>query len=230
VSKYGRLIKSGDGKKEPNVEGQIEFQKKVEDYVLMLQEKVSEGRIKPTTCVSMLPPVKLFCEMNDILLNWKIISRILPRYDTNAIDEAYTREQIKKMLEYCDLRTRVIVLFLASGGFRLGGLITLTDGAINPIYDEQTGKLLAAHVEMYKDTDDSYDTFVSPEAYFAYSEYKNVRIKYGEKITKDSPVLFRRFNVKKSLIVDSSSEKWYVIIAVIVANQFQIQLFQWFLE
>jgi hypothetical protein len=106
VSKYGRLTKSRDGKREPNVEGQIEFQKKVEDYVLMLQEKVSEGRIKPTTCVSMLPPVKLFCEMNDILLNWKIINRMLPRYDTNATDEAYTREQIKKMLEYCDLRTK----------------------------------------------------------------------------------------------------------------------------
>jgi hypothetical protein len=71
-------------------------------------------------------------------------------------------------------------LFLASGGFRLGGLITLTDGAINPIYDKQTGKLLAAHIEVYKDTDDSYDTFISPEAYLAYSEYKNVRIKYGE--------------------------------------------------
>jgi hypothetical protein len=61
VSKYGRLIKSRDGKREPNIEGQIEFQKKVEDY------EVSEGRIKPTTCVSMLPPIKLFCEMNDIL-------------------------------------------------------------------------------------------------------------------------------------------------------------------
>jgi hypothetical protein len=62
---------------------------------------------------------------------------------------------------------------------------------------KKTGKLLAAHVVVYKDSDESYDGFISPEAYHAYSEYRNVRMKYGEKITKDSPVLLRRFNVKR---------------------------------
>jgi hypothetical protein len=35
----------------------MEFQKKVEDSVLMFQQKVEEGRIKATTCASMLPPI-----------------------------------------------------------------------------------------------------------------------------------------------------------------------------
>ena len=56
-------------------------------------------------------------------------------------------------------------------------------------------KLLAAHVVVYKGTDDEYDTFISPEAFHAYEEYRNLRIKFGEKITKNSPILLRRFDI-----------------------------------
>jgi hypothetical protein len=72
----------------------------------------------------------LFSEMNDIILNWKKINRLLPRHDKNAADEAYTREQIKKMLEHSDLRTKIPILFMASSGMRLGGFCGLTDGCI----------------------------------------------------------------------------------------------------
>lgn len=78
---------------------------------------------------------------------------------------------------------------------RLGGFIGLTNGAINPIYDESSNKLIAAHVTVYKDTEGEYDTFISPEAFRAYEEYRNLRIEFGEQITKNSPVLLRRFNL-----------------------------------
>ena len=78
---------------------------------------------------------------------------------------------------------------------RLGGFQGLTDGCIKPIYDEKTDKLLAAHVIVYKGTEDEYDTFISPEAFHAYEEYRNLRIKFGEKITKNSPILLRRFDI-----------------------------------
>jgi len=78
---------------------------------------------------------------------------------------------------------------------RLGGFVGLTDGTINPIYEEKSNKLIAAHVTVYKDTDEEYDTFISPEAFHAYEEYRNLRIKFGEQITKISPVLLRRFNL-----------------------------------
>ena len=44
VSKYGQFIKV-KGKNKPNLEGQIELQKIVEDYVLILQNKVNKGLI-----------------------------------------------------------------------------------------------------------------------------------------------------------------------------------------
>jgi len=90
------------------------------------------------------------------------------------------------MLEHSDLRAKIPILFMASSGMRLGGFAGLTDGDIRPIYDETTSKkLIAAHVIVYKGTSDEYDTFISPEAFSAYQEYRNLRIKFGEIITKE---------------------------------------------
>jgi integrase len=202
VEKYGPYIKV-KGKNQANIEGQMELQKRLEDYVLSLQEKVEAGEIEATTCVSHMPPLRLFFEMNDVLLNFKKINRLLPSSDLSAADEAYTREQIKKMLEHCDLRTKIIVLFLASSGMRLGGLTGLKDGDLRPMYDkDDPSKVVAAHVIVYAGTDDAYDTFVSVEAWQAYVEYRSVRTKYGEVITKDSPVITARFNYRKTIVCD----------------------------
>ena len=198
VSKYGQFIKV-KGKNKPNLEGQIDLQKLVEDYVLTLQNKVNTGLIKPSTCAAFLPPVKHFCEMNGIILNWKLIDRLLPRGNDNALDEAYDRQKIQKMLEHCDLRARIPILFMASSGMRLGAFAQLKDGDIKAIYDDklEPKKLLAAHVVVYRGTTDEYDTLTTPEAWKAYEEYRNTRIKFGEKITNDSAIMVRRFNVNE---------------------------------
>jgi integrase len=179
-----------------NIKEVTSLQRIVEDYVLFIQAKISKGDVTAGTAHSMIPPVKLFCEMNDIILNWRKINKFLPYANGNAADEAYTREQIRKMLEHSDLRARIPILFMASSGMRLGGFVGLRDGDIQPIYDEVTGKkLVAAHVVVYKGTDDEYDTFISPEAFSIYQEYRNLRIKFGEVITKKSPILLRRFDI-----------------------------------
>jgi hypothetical protein len=198
VSKYG-----GE-----NVKDFIKLQHMIEDYALLLQTKITSGEITAGSAHVSIPPIKLFCEMNDIILNWRKISKLLPHGNNSAADEAYTREQIKKMLEYSDLRAKIPILFMSSSGMRLGGFVGLTDGCIKPIYDDKTGKkLLAAHVVVYKGTDDMYDTFISPEAFHAYEEYRNLRIKFGEKITKNSPILLRRFDISpdgKSATIDNT--------------------------
>ena len=137
--------------------------------------------------------------MNGIILNWKLIDRLLPRGNDNALDEAYDRQKIQKMLEHCDLRARIPILFMASSGMRLGAFAQLKDGDIEAIYDDKLDpkKILAAHVVVYRGTTDEYDTFITPEAWKAYEEYRNTRIKFGEKITKDSAIMVRRFNVNE---------------------------------
>ena len=195
VSKYGNVKKS------------IKLQQLTEDYVLLLQTKVRNGEITAGTCDVSLPPVKLFCEMNDIILNWRKINKLLPHGNENAADEAYAREQIKKMIDYSDLRAKIPILFMASSGMRLGGFQGLTDGCVKPFYNERNDKLLAAHVIVYKGTDDEYDTFISPEAYHAFEEYRNLRIKFGENISKNSPILLRRFDINpdgKTATIDNT--------------------------
>ena len=190
-----------------NIKESIKLQRMIEDYVLLLQTKVRNGELSAMTCGVMIPPIKLLCEMNDIILNWRKINKLMPHRDDNASDEAYTREQIKKMLDYSDLRTKIPILFMASSGMRLGGFQGLTDGCITSLYDEITGKLRAAQVVVYKGSDDAYDTFISPEAWSVYEQYRNLRIKFGEKITKNSPILLRRFNIspdEKSATIDNT--------------------------
>lgn len=75
------------------------------------------------TCIVMISPIKLLCEMNDIIVNWRKISKLLPHSSKNAADEAYSREQIKKMLDFADIRTKIPILFMASSGMCLGGFV-----------------------------------------------------------------------------------------------------------
>lgn len=200
VEKHGPFIKI-DGESRPNVEGLMEFQRHFENYVMVLQERVDSGEIKPSTCLTLVAPVKMFADMNDIVVGWKKISRLLPHSDLVASDEMYSHAQIKKMLTYCDLRARIIILFFASSGIRLGAFAgdwgVLTDGDITPIRSkDDPDRVIAAHLVVYRGTEDEYDTFISGEAWDTYAEYRSIREKYGETITKNSPVLIGRFNPK----------------------------------
>src|SRR5919109_4569586 len=108
---------------------------------------------------------------------------------------------------------------MASSGMRLGCFVELTDGCIKPIHDEKTGKLLAAHVIVYKGTEDEYDTFVSPEAFHAYEEYRSLRTKFGEKINKNSPILLRRFDISpdgKTATIDNTKPIALSTVAAII--------------
>ena len=59
--------------------------------------------------------------MNDVSsLNWKKISRGLPRTKKSSNDRAPTIEELRKLVEYPDRRIKAIVYSMTSGGFRLG--------------------------------------------------------------------------------------------------------------
>jgi integrase len=112
-----------------------------------------------------------------------------------ADDEAYSREDIQKMLAYSDLRGRLIILLLVSSGMRLGGLSNLKMGDIDPIYDpEAPSRVIAAHLRVYAHTESEYSTFITPEAWDCLATYRTLRESWGEPITKDSPVLLKRFD------------------------------------
>jgi hypothetical protein len=59
---------------------------------------------------------KLFCEMNDLTLNWKRITKGLPRAKNSSNDRAPTIEEICILVEYPDRPIKPVVYTWSLGG------------------------------------------------------------------------------------------------------------------
>ena len=70
-------------------------------------------------------------EMNDVILNWKKITCYMGEEQKLNEDRCYTDEQIQRLLNVCDLRMKMIVLLMASGGLRIGALPALKIGQVS---------------------------------------------------------------------------------------------------
>jgi integrase len=61
--------------------------------------------------------------MNDVVLNTKKIKRFLPNDEGHYNqDRPYSTDEIVKILDKCDIRSRVIILLMTSTGMRIGAL------------------------------------------------------------------------------------------------------------
>lgn len=128
---------------------------------------------------------KLFCEMNDLSLNWKKISRGLPKAKKSSNDRAPTLEELRKLVEYPDRRIKGIVYAMTSGAFRLGAWDYLRWKHVFPISNDND-EVIAAKLIIYAEEEDEYFTFITPEAYNALKDWIDFRASYGEKITGES--------------------------------------------
>lgn len=169
-------------------EGTEWFSDCLEDYISFLKNKVNSKQISAGTLRNYYKPVKLFCDMNDILLNWKRISRGIPSTRTSGIDRAPTISEIHKILEYADARIRPLVLLMVSSGIRLGAWTFLKWKHIIPLYNphDDHDSLISAKVIVYAGEPEQYFTFCTPEAYLALKDWMDYRSSYGEKITGES--------------------------------------------
>jgi hypothetical protein len=72
------------------------------------KERVENKEITTGTLKNFVKSLKVFCEMADISIPWKKITRGLPNARQSANDRAPTIEEIKKLLEYPDRRIKPI--------------------------------------------------------------------------------------------------------------------------
>jgi hypothetical protein len=89
-------------------------------YLQMNKERVERKEITASTAFNHVKTIKLFCEMNDILIPWKRITKGLPKGRKYANDRVPTIEEIRRIVEYPDRRIKPIVYTMASSGIRLG--------------------------------------------------------------------------------------------------------------
>ena len=100
------------------------------------KQRVRQKELAAGTLKNYYRAAKLFCEMNDLPLNWKRITKGLPRAKNSSNDRAPTIEEIRKLVEYPDRRIKAIVYAMASCGFRLGAWDYLQWKNVTPIIND----------------------------------------------------------------------------------------------
>jgi hypothetical protein len=161
-------------------------------YTLSQKERVERKEITAGTLRNCVKVVKTFCEITDVIIPWKKITRGLPRVKRYADDRAPTIEEIRKICEYPDRRIKPIVYTMVSSGIRVGAWDYLKWGNIVPIKKDDC--LVAAKMTVYAGEADEYFTFISPEAFRALESWMEFRKKSGEPITSGSWLMRNLWN------------------------------------
>jgi hypothetical protein len=156
-------------------------------FVYFQRERVDKKEISGATVINYTKSIKLFCEMADIPIPWKKITRGLPKGKKYADDRIPTLDELKKLVEYPDRRIKAIVYTMASSGMRVGAWDYLRWSHIRPI--EKNGQVIAAKIIVYGGEDDEYFSFISPTAWEELSIWMKYRESSGESITEDSWVM-----------------------------------------
>ena len=101
-----------------------DISQKVTDLVLNYMyfhiQRAQKNEIARSTVCTFYKPIKLFCEMNNVILNWKIISKGLPRGVQSANDRIPITDEILEVLKYPDRRIKPVLYTMISSGIRIG--------------------------------------------------------------------------------------------------------------
>jgi hypothetical protein len=98
------------------------------DFIIFLKERCYSLLLRKHTSALIH-----FYSINDLVLNRKKIGKFLSNDDVIIVnntsevsqdqgDKPYTYEQIARLLDFADIRTKVIILIMSSAGLRLGAL------------------------------------------------------------------------------------------------------------
>jgi integrase len=166
------------------------IEEKIIDFIVALRTD-SDFAVSYRTRATYLTAILTFYDINDVILRKKKIARFLGEEATRKYkDRAYTTEEIKKILDYADSRSKAIVLLLASTGMRIGALSELKIRHLTKMPEYNLYQ-----VTVYENTKDEYNTFCTPECAKAIDDYLGYRKTSGEKITDDNaPVIRERFD------------------------------------
>jgi integrase len=164
-------------------------------FFIIQNDRAERNEISTETIRNYYKPVKLFCDMNGILINWKFISKGIKKGQRHSDIRPPSIEEIKKLLEYPDRRIKLIVLVMISSGIRVSSWVYLKWKDFTPI--QKNGEIVAAKMNVLNaKTHKYYYTFCSAEAFNAVKEWMDFRASFGEKITGESDILRDLWQIK----------------------------------
>jgi hypothetical protein len=166
---------------------------KVIEFLQFLRDQVDKKEIVAGTLKNYCKAIRVFCEMSEIELPWKRITRGLPRPKRYASDRVPTMDEVRKLVEYPDRRIKAIVYSMISSGIRLGSWDYLRWGHCQP--NVKDGKIMAVTMKVYAGEPEEYFTFMTPSAWEELVKWKNYRQDCGEEVTDDSWVMRNLWDV-----------------------------------
>ena len=153
------------------------IQTDIENYVMELKRM----RTTKSTVKASIYALFHFFSMNRVILNEKIIKKLIPEQEGKVGGGAYSTEDVQKIINAIEQtkikkhkkwyfrkpRAKALVHFLASSGVRLGAIPELKYGDIKPIED-------CYQIRVYSGTRYEYITFITPEARKSLDEYLSI--------------------------------------------------------
>ncbi len=162
------------------------LQELVEDYTIFLKKK--ELRYNSVNCA--VSALETFFFMNDKILNFKKIRKMMPEKLKLLGGKAWETENIKRMLESTtSLRNRAIIHLLASTGCRKGAVIGLK---IRNVSEMPEG---CKAILFYEGSKEEYTGFLTPEATKVLDLYLQERAGDGELLKPDSPLFRNKYSL-----------------------------------
>lgn len=143
-------------------------------------------------------------------LNWKWLSRRIPKNKGKVKDRDYTKAELQSILKRCDTRKRAILLLLMTG-IRKGVIPNLGVGALSKVTHAFTGETTEGielyTLKVYEGDSEEYIAYLTPEASKALDVYLENRKQDGEIITPNSPLIrdvYNPLNVKEPKPITTS--------------------------
>lgn len=190
-------------------------------FIRKYNERIDAGEVADTELKSVLKPVKLALELNEILVPWKKYARLIHKGRTTKRDREYFLDEVRMLLSRASPTLRVVILIMCSCGIRVGAFDYLKVGDIMPVFRlngkmvvpkegsyrplengvltlPQGAELLCGIMKVYsEEIGDEYDTLVTREAFLVWKAYIESRIGSGERVTEDSPAIVVRNGTRR---------------------------------
>jgi integrase len=163
-------------------------QRRIIEYIIHLKD---EKKLSYSSLQGVCTPLRKFYAMNDVTLNWEKIHNYLGAHDKTIEDKAYTKEQIRKLLQFASQRTRILILLLASSGLRIGAVSGLRYKHLK--YIEKYG---IYQITIYPKAKERYVTYCTAECTAEIENYFGYRQRCGEVINEQSPLIREDFDGK----------------------------------
>lgn len=155
------------------------------DYLMELKKKdLSHSSLNMNFCA-----IKHFYLMNDHRINKEKIGKFLGEPVKKNDNRGYTTTELKKILDNCDLRMKVVVSTMATTSMRIGALCGLSLADVVKMPKEGVYKFT-----IYKNTKEQSICYCSPACAEYIDQYFDYRRRAGDRLEPTGPFIREQFD------------------------------------